>query len=432
MFKKKLEKSILFKTLYNSNQLNKITNLNPILELYNGKIYSNILKSFINICIRLLGKKIFSIKKSYPRTLTNLLSSWLFSLYSYYDFSDNYFLPSNFHYTKQLEVTLIDFCKYDETILNKEEKISKIIEKLHSVYQYGLNSIKMYENSDYYKNNSKSYKIIKNKIVQKRKHSDKEIFFYKLEIKKKIYIRDNRLFNILDNILLPVTVYDKLKNKYTGPENKLDEYIWIILYRYQLLGSNNHQLGVLPTILKQMKKDFGLNFECFASAINSTLDSFCSIYYDVEKYFGSKGSFFNLEPLEGVFGFNPPYQNDIIERGIKLLFHHLDKSSIINKKLTFIITIPIWDSFGQSLMDKKYNNKSITKIDYGEFTIIEDIKTSKYFGGLRMIPKEEFTYLDHNFHLYKNVTIQNTYIIVLTNDKENNYIEQIKQYKFQI
>ena len=58
----------------------KTDELNPILELYRGKIYANILKSFIYSCINNLGTKIFSIKKSYPRTITNLLSSW-FLLY---------------------------------------------------------------------------------------------------------------------------------------------------------------------------------------------------------------------------------------------------------------------------------------------------------------------------------------------------------------
>ena len=43
-----------------------------------------------------------------------------------------------------------------------------------------------------------------------------------------------------------------------------------------------------------MKTDFGLDFVCFASAINATSNNYCSIYYDVEKYFGSYGSFFNL------------------------------------------------------------------------------------------------------------------------------------------
>jgi hypothetical protein len=31
-----------------------------------------------------------------------------------------------------------------------------------------------------------------------------------------------------------------------------------------------------------------------------------------------------------------------------------------------------------------------------------------------MIPKENFTYIDHNYGLYKNKTIQDTYVIILS------------------
>ena len=65
----------------------------------------------------------------------------------------------------------------------------------------------------------------------------------------------------------------------------MDDYIWAILFRYQLLGSNNHQLAVLPNIMNQMTIDYGLNFECFASLINNTFNHYCSIYYDLERYF---------------------------------------------------------------------------------------------------------------------------------------------------
>ena len=105
----------------------------------------------------------------------------------------------------------------------------------------------------------------------------------------------------------------------------------IILFRYQLLGSNNNQLGVLPNVLKKMKNDFGLNFECFASSINSIFKNYCSLYYDIEKYFGSKGNFFNLKPISGTFSFNPPYQSKLMIKGINTLFKHLEEVKINNK-----------------------------------------------------------------------------------------------------
>jgi hypothetical protein len=264
------------------------------------------------------------------------------------------------------------------------------------------------------------------------KFSEKETTFYKFEIIVEFSIKDKRLQNILNNILLPTKIYDKLLEAYTGPPNMIDDYLWSIIFRYQLLGSNNHQLAVLPNIMNNMKSDYKLNFECFASAINSTFPKYCSIYWDLEKYFGSVGSFFNMIPMKGTFGFNPPYQKDIIDLGINKLFNFLKEST---EELTFIITIPIWDTEGRNVMKELYNNElEKQNIDYGDFPIISEIKKSDYFRELIMIPKDKFTYVDHNFELYKNKTIQNTYVIILSNanqkfdyinnyNYENNYVE---------
>jgi hypothetical protein len=63
--------------------------IEPILELYKGKLFTCLIKFFTNDCINIFGVQIFSIKKSYFRTLTNILSSWMFSLYIDYNYSSN-------------------------------------------------------------------------------------------------------------------------------------------------------------------------------------------------------------------------------------------------------------------------------------------------------------------------------------------------------
>jgi hypothetical protein len=69
------------------------------------------------------------------------------------------------------------------------------------------------------------------------------------------------------------------------------------------------------------------------------------------------------------------------------------------------------------------------KINYNDMDIIKKVKESDFFYGFRMISKNNFTYIDHNFHLFKNKTIQNTYIIILSNF-ENNYIDIINKIDF--
>jgi hypothetical protein len=100
-----------------------------------------------------------------------------------------------------------------------------------------------------------------------------------------------------------------------------------------------------------------------------------------------------------------------------------------SEKLAFIITIPIWDNEGKQIMldNNMENNNNIIK--YDDFEIMGIIRNSKFFRGLRMISKDNFTYMDHNFYLFKNKTIQNTYVIVMSN-YENNYIDIINKYNF--
>ena len=397
----------------------------PILELFKGKSFSILIKLFSNDCIDQFGTMIFSIKKSVSRTLTNLLSTWIFSLYVDYDYSSDYFLPTNYENTTTLEIILRDMCKYNNNITDVDMKINNIVTNLKKNYKNQLNMIDEYKKSILYNNNKNNYKIKKsvinlkkNKTFQNTINTDEitqsvVTLFYKFEIKVNFFIKDKRLQNIVNNILLPTRIYDKLASIYTGPKNMMDCYLWSILFRYQLLGSNNHQLAVLPSIMKQMHDDYGLNFECFASTINNTFNHYCSIYYDLERYFGSVGSFFNIIPKGGTFGFNPPYQTDVIELGVTRLFKYLKEAT---SKLTFFITIPIWDFEGRNIMKEQYNNElEKQNIDYGDFPIIKEIKESEFFKALRMIPKEKFTYIDHNFELYKNKTIQNTYVIILSN-----------------
>ena len=175
-----------------------------------------------------------------------------------------------------------------------------------------------------------------------------------------------------------------------------------------------------------MKLDFNLSIECFASSINSESNIFCSLYYDTEKYFGSIGSFFNVQLVRGFYSFNPPYQVDIIETGILKIFDFFENT---NEDLGFIITIPIWDNNGKKYMEDNDLKNNNDVIEYADFEIMNLIKESKYFNGLKMISKDEFTYIDHNFHLFKNTTIQNTYIILLSNFK-NNYFDIIDKYDF--
>jgi len=402
----------------------KDTHYNINKEIYRGELYCNLLKNFSKSCLSNLNEKIFSHKKSSYRTITNLLSSWFFTLYQYYDFNDDPFYPTNYNHTNTLIKTIEDYCSI-LVVDNLDFKINNIISDLKNNYENILCKLNKY-NSNH--NNINITKII---IYQQRDSMCIPFYKFILNITPNNTIISNKLVNIINNIIIPTYQYNIMETQYIklqiGQMDDIDNIIWIILYRYQLLSSNNNQLAVLETILNKMKEDFGLSHECFASAINGSLYNYCSIYYDVEKYFGSIGSYFNIIIKKGTYSFNPPYQYDIIDNGIKRMIEYLDNSI---DELNFIITIPIWDIEGKKYMSDNMMENNNTIIKYNDFNTISLIKNSKYFKGLRMISKDKFTYFDHNFHLYKNKTIQNTYVIIMSNNINCNYIEKINNYDF--
>lgn len=402
-------------------KININTTINIAQELYRGELYCELLKFFTKSCLKNLNETIFSHKKNYTRTITNMLASWFFTLYQTYDFLGDPFFPSNYLDNDIIiKRTLIDYCSL-YNIDNLDEKINNIIKDLH--YSYNLLNNKLH-NIDKIVNN---VSVIKKTILCNR--NSNIIKFYNFTINNNIVIC-NKLNNIINNIMIPVEQYNMMKNRYNDNMNDdMDTLIWIILFRYQLLSSNNNQLAVLPSIYKKMVEDFNLSVECFASAINTSSQYFCSLYNDVEKYFGSIGNFFNIKPIKGTYSFNPPYQYDIISNGITKIIKHMDDTT---EDLTFIITIPIWDNIGKEIMENQMMENNNNIIKYDEFTIMNDIKNSKYFKGLRMISKNEFTYIDHNFYLFKNKTIQNTYVIVMSNINNNTiiHIDYINEYDF--
>ena len=227
-----------------------------------------------------------------------------------------------------LKKTLEDYSSI-YVIDNLQNKINNIITDLFNGYKVLLCNL----NQNISKNNINII-VTKNIIVQSRYSVD--VQFYKFDIsvslenENSIIIANNKLNNIINNIIIPVDQYNKMVTRYTNNMSNdtlndtinqdnisnLDSILWIILYRYQLLSSNNNQLAVLQNILDKMETDFNLSCECFASGINGSFPIYSSIYYDVEKYFGSIGSFFNIVPIRGTYSFNPPYQFDIITNGI--------------------------------------------------------------------------------------------------------------------
>jgi len=100
--------------------------------------------------------------------------------------------------------------------------------------------------------------------------------------------------------------------------------------------------GALPPYTFRALLDlFSVSFECCASPFNCYFGQYCSAFNDIDRLFGSTGSFLNFRPVRGSFEINPPFS----EQFMIAMVHHI--SSVLSQSvepLSFIVFIPEWQN----------------------------------------------------------------------------------------
>lgn len=157
---------------------------------------------------------------------------------------------------------------------------------------------------------------------------------------------------------LNIVHYKKLKKLYettalgaTDDKNLLNSRVWCLLKRYKMLRSTmgSGKMGLqenfglhaaLPRkVFELLHRTFHVTFECFASPFNCYFRQYCSAFPDTDCYFGSRGSFFDLNPKSGSFQANPPFSEEIMLAMANHMISLLDESL---GALMFVIFIPDW------------------------------------------------------------------------------------------
>src|SRR3546814_361298 len=102
---------------------------------------------------------------------------------------------------------------------------------------------------------------------------------------------------------------------------------------------------------------FGVEAECFASPLNVTLDKFCSVGYDTDRYFGSAGSFWKFHGRDpkwhsaetdmqrggGSYEANPPFVEEVMDEMAMKITELLQDAEQRNIPLSFCVIVPGWD-----------------------------------------------------------------------------------------
>jgi hypothetical protein len=347
--------------------------LSPSLELCREKEFLKIKWKFREI----LKKYNIEPKK---RTLIGTASSIL-SRYIMYNHSHGKITQLKdgfFHYTTKNDVIAKDI---EYVFKNVSSKLAtKIADELdiNNLFKESVSKLKSQKLSK-----KKAYKKFNGEIVA---FESLGVIKHKLTIPKKIYKNLEKRYKEYKTV-----------HKHT---HKFDDLVYMLLLRYNTVDSGGHQWG-MPFAIREKFRKLGFNFECFASSMNHFYHYYCSMFYDIEKYFMSLGPFQNIEYIKGTYMANPPYELHLLNIIVKTFTKSLSGS----KNLTFMYGLPDWERFGE------------------KFYFIDESKRSKYHKWY--IKFEPYKYPWHDFMSNDKVMrIPSSYRIVLSNHDID--IQQIK------
>lgn len=186
-------------------------------------------------------------------------------------------------------------------------------------------------------------------------------------------------------------VYEKLKKQYNGETP--DYHIALLMYRYNSIIINN-QFAAMPDEHKdEYIKKYDIQIELFAAGFNNYCKTYCSLFYEIEKYFGSIGNFFHTKPISGSFFMNPPYITEVMEPASQLALESLINAKKAHRHLRFVEILPAWH-----IKDVDYNMEYYNIIKRHP-VFIEDETT---------ITKDKYrfySYADDEYHNLTDVVI---------------------------
>ena len=412
MIKHKQKKYPFYRS--NRSQNNKEIDYNYKFEYINTKKISifkeilreNIIKKLINIFETELNnlKNIKNISKLYKyNKLIELVQKWCWLQYN--ENTKDYVIPYNRNNKYKFNVIVNTINYLLKLSLNKNELIFVNLRK----------KIKKFLKEEY-----KNFKKLKGEYIDIDKYIDNNdnIILECYHNKKK--------YNVNINYTLYNRLLTKLKNNNID-KNMYNICIFCLIFRYSYIDSINQQLAINNDI-KYMFKKYNINFELFGSAINTISDHYCSLYYDIEKYFGSKGNVFNINLYSGIYWCNPPYDEYIMKKIAIKLKNILDTQTNIG----FLITIPIWDKYTQNIIinnniksverNYKKNDNTNDKEKYKDYALYHILY--KYIKEELIIPKFRIPYFNHRLNQY--IYASNTYMLFVYNNIDINYTNYIK------
>lgn len=358
------------------NDLTYETNTTIEVELYRAALYKKFLDEFKSLCLK---NDIILNKKDAEKNIfaTNEL---LFLLIVSSKNSDDIIFSKNFNY----DDILIQKYLNDK---NNKKVLSELKTELKQLSKKYFTSLKKFSDA-----NTEFYNVIK-------ENGDNVIILNLEKNDKNNDEQTKKLDSYISKITISTTLYNHISKVYmlknNDDETKKDYFIYILFYRYTNLFSGSTQASILPSFKMMLKKLLNIKIELFGSAINTSSTNYGSLCYDIEKRFGSMGSFYDMTIKAGYFEANPPFEFKAIDEMFNKMLYSLENAK---KGLLFFVIIPTIKNHG--------------------FKSYDILKNKKYIKLEMFVKKEYFPYLYYNLTFTKTILrpIIDTSLIILHND----------------
>lgn len=184
--------------------------------------------------------------------------------------------------------------------------------------------------------------------------------FYTLRYVVNSDVVDTINFNIHTTRIERLRTLYKKNNKDNYNENHFLDCLYACIRRYRTIFWQHHVFfgnsmppktfelwidyakSIKSTKNHSCDKDGMEVMECFADPFNCYLDKYYSPFPDVDKPFGSIGSFFSNPPTSGIAIAHPPTEKYFLLEATKIIFNVLHKNK---NNIMFIVGLPVWKEY---------------------------------------------------------------------------------------
>jgi hypothetical protein len=191
---------------------------------------------------------------------------------------------------------------------------------------------------------------------------------------------------LMKPIYIPPALWNKINSTFKPANANLQLLpVLVILHRrYTLLfGPDIYGISLSAEFLYEVMDPYRPTLEMYASFFNRHLSNYCSLFYDLEKHFGSLGSANCLAAEEFIerqyIAINPPYDEEMMVKMTNVMDRVFTRATELKKQVIGYVTIPDWSPPYQTYNKLKphavYNRSvNVSKLVYKNWLRYQNVK----------------------------------------------------------